>query len=124
MRMMLHFILDAAVVDALPTLYFSPEVYIDEGRKTYRDLNYKRFNYINLWAAVLSRITRAAMSEAKSRGLNYNIAGDGLQNGGVLVVTKGGTRLLMNHREEVPGEHVNNDYVLKVLGITQVDPSE
>lgn len=103
--------------------FFDGEVYIDEGKKTYKDLNYKRFNLLNIWTALLSRISRAAISESRGRGIRGNLSGDGLQNGGLLIVTKMGMRVLMNHREEVPGDHVANDDILKVLGITEVKPS-
>lgn len=95
-------------------------MYIDEGKKTYRDLNYKRFNIFNIWAALLSRISRAAISEAKGRSIIGNLSGDGLQNGGLLIVTRGGMRVLLNKHEEVPGDHVSNDEILRMLDITQV----
>lgn len=119
--------IDQGVLESIQAgLFFSPnnsEVYIDERKKTYRDLEYKRFNLLNIWAAIMSRISRAAQSEAKRRGITGNLSGDGLQNGGVLIVSKAGTRLLLNHREQLPGDHVTNDEVLKVLGITEVKPS-
>lgn len=100
------------------------EVYIDEGKKTYKDLNYKRFNIFNIWTALLSRISRAAISESRGHGISSNLSGDGLQNGGLLIVTKMGMRVLLNHREEVPGDHVSNEEIIKVLGITEVKPAE
>lgn len=99
-------------------------MYIDEGKKTYRDLNYKRFNLLNIWTALLSRISRAAVAESKRHGIRSNLSGDGLQNGGLLIVTKMGMRVLLNHHEQVPGDHVANDEILKVLGVTQVEPSK
>lgn len=99
-------------------------MYIDERKKTYRDLNYKRFTFLSIWTAILSRISRAGISEARRRGISGNLSGDGLQNGGLLIVTKAGTRLLLNHREELPGDHVANDEILRILGITEVQPSE
>ena len=50
-----------------------------------------------------------------------NLAGDGLQNGGMLIVRKGGYELLHFHREEVPGDHVPNGKILQYLGL---DPNE
>ena len=100
------------------------EVYIDERKKTYRDLRYKRFSILSIWTALVSRISRASISEARRRGISGNISGDGLQNGGMLIVSKDGTRVLMNHREEVPGDHVTNEEILRVLGITEVKPAE
>ena len=34
-------------------------------------------------------------------------------------MSKGGGEVLLNHREETPGDHVANDVILKALGITQ-----
>ena len=100
------------------------EVYVDEGKKTYRDLGYKRFTFLSIWAALLSRVTRAAVSESKRQNISGNFSGDGLQNGGVLIVDKGGNKVLLNHHEENPGDHVSNDTVLQSLGITEVIPSD
>lgn len=45
--------------------------------------------------------------------------GDGLQNGGLLIVKKGGTEILLYHKEEYPGDHAENDVILKALGISE-----
>jgi len=40
--------------------------------------------------------------------------GDGFQNGGVLVISKGGKgRLLLNHKEKELGDHVLNIVILE-----------
>lgn len=104
--------------------YFDGEVFVDEGKKSYRDLGYKRFSIISIWTALLSRISRAAMSEAKRHNISGNYSGDGFQNGGVLIIDKGGSKVLLNHREENPGDNVANDVVLQSLGITDVVPSD
>ena len=96
---------------------------MDEGKKTYKDLNYKRFTFLSIWTALLSKLTRASISEARSRNISGNLSGDGLQNGGMLIVSKGGMRVLMNHHEQLPGDHVANDEILKVLGVTEVTAS-
>ena len=57
--------------------------------------------------------------QARSKNIEGNLSGDGLQNGGLLVVSKGGGEVLLNHREETPGDHVANDVILKALGISQ-----
>ena len=57
--------------------------------------------------------------QARSKNIDGNLSGDGLQNGGLLVVSKGGEEVLLNHREETPGDHVANDVILKALGISQ-----
>ena len=100
------------------------EVYIDEGKKTYQDLGYRRFNWITVFKALFSQISRASLAEGKRRNIPGNLSGDALQNGGLLIVSKGGVRVLLNHREEVPGDHVPNDEILKVLGVTEIKPPE
>lgn len=117
---------------------------MDEGKQTYQALGYKRYSWLSIWAALLSRICRATASEVGARGwlggsrqaplpsplppgslqasarnIRGNLAGDGLQNGGLLIVKKGGESVLLSHREEVPGDHVANDAILGALGITQ-----
>ena len=47
------------------------------------------------------------------------MAGDGLQNGGLLIVSKGGVQVLLNHKEDNPGDHVSNAIILRVLGISE-----
>ena len=51
--------------------------------------------------------------------MSGNFAGNGLQNGGLLIITKGGERVLLNHREETPGDHVANGVILETLGLKQ-----
>jgi prostamide/prostaglandin F2alpha synthase len=53
--------------------------------------------------------------------VSANFSGDGLQNGGLLIVTKGGEQVLLNHREETPGDHVANAIILEKLGLSQSD---
>ena len=48
------------------THFLSPlllEVYIDEQKKSYQDLGYKRFNWISIWKALLSAVSRQALRE-------------------------------------------------------------
>lgn len=104
--------------------FFDGEVYVDEGKKSYRDLGYKRFTWLSIWTALLSRISRAAVTESKRMNISGNLSGDGLQNGGLLIVDKGGSKVLLNHHEETPGDHVANETVLQSLGITEVVPSD
>ena len=57
--------------------------------------------------------------QARARNLSGNYCGDGLQNGGLLIVTKGGKQVLLNHHEKNPGDHIANDVILEELGITE-----
>lgn len=103
---------------------YKTDVFVDEGKKSYRDLGYKRFNLLSIWIALLSRITRAAISETRRMNISSNMSGDGLQNGGILIMDKGGSKILLNHREENPGDNVANEVVLQSLGITEIIPSD
>ena len=63
---------------------------------------------------ILSAAARAASSRAKSLGLGGNMRGDGWQNGGCLVVEKGGgdKPLLLYIQPSAPAI-VNNSDILK-----------
>lgn len=60
------------------------------------------------------------LSQAKANKIDGNFAGDGFQNGGLLIVSKGGKQLLLNESEEEPGEHVPNIIILETLNIKPV----
>jgi len=62
-------------------------------------------------------------TQARSKNIDGNLSGDGLQNGGLLIVSKGGGEVLLNHHEETPGDHVANDVILQALGISEPPPS-
>lgn len=104
--------------------FFTGDLYIDEKKKCYQDLGYKRFNLLSVFASLVSAISRRTISGARREGIEGNFQGDGLQNGGLLIVTKGGEKVLLNHKEEVPGDHVANEDILKVLNISDGPGSE
>lgn len=55
------------------------------------------------------------ISQAKKLNLGGNLLkGDGFQNGGALVVEKGGTKTLLTYIQEEAPDHVSNEEVLKV----------
>lgn len=88
-------------------------MYIDTDKKSYNALGFKRFGFLGLFPAVLSAAARAAASRAKFLGLGGNIAGDGYQNGGSLVVKAGGETLWHYVQLEAP-DHASNADILKV----------
>ena len=53
-----------------------------------------------------------------AKGIKGNVRGDGLLNGGMLIVTSGGEKVLLSHKQSSPGDHVSNEQILDVLGIT------
>ena len=82
---------------------------------------------INLCLEVFQRmvytsITSLSISfQSRAQNVSGNLSGDGLQNGGLLIVTKGGKQVLLNHREETPGDHVTNSIILETLGLQQIN---
>jgi len=97
--------------------YWSGELYIDQNQKCYQDLGYKRLGFFSAIGSVLNKKGRDQLSEAKSKGISGNLKGDGMQTGGTLVIAAGG-KVLLNHSQEVPGDHVNPEDILKALNIT------
>ena len=109
------------------TLFCSPlpflshtDVFVDKGKKTYQDLGYKRYNFLSIWVALFTKITRSAISAAKAQSIQGNLSGDGLQNGGTLIVAKGGEQVLLDHHENDIGDHVANEAILNALSLTEV----
>ena len=58
------------------------------------------------------------------KGLSGNFRGDGLLNGGMLIVTAGGEKVLLSHKQASPGDHVSNEQILEVLGIASDEPKK
>ena len=53
--------------------------------------------------------------------MKSDFKGNALQNGGLLIVKKGGQEVLLSYRQENPADHVENSEVLKALGIKDSD---
>ena len=51
------------------------------------------------------------------------MSGDGLQNGGTLVIEKGG-KVLLDYRQENPADHVAPGDILKALNISTEGTAE
>ena len=45
-------------------------------------------------------------------------------NGGMLIVTAGGEKVLLSHKQSSPGDHVSNEQILDVLGIKSDEPKK
>ncbi|KAF4529682.1 hypothetical protein B566_EDAN010768 [Ephemera danica] len=98
--------------------YFDGELYIDTEKKTYNGLGFKRFSYLSILWALLTKTSRDAISRGKAANLGGDFKGDGLQNGGALIVGAGG-KMLFSYRQEEPAEHVTNSKILEVLGLAE-----
>jgi len=85
-------------------------------------LGFKRFGFFGLFPAILSAAARAAQSRTKLLGMSGNMAGDGYQNVGALVVGKNGETLFHYVQEGAP-DHASNLDLLKALNINPLpDP--
>ncbi|XP_042356659.1 prostamide/prostaglandin F synthase [Plectropomus leopardus] len=98
--------------------YFKGSIYIDEQKKTYKDLGFKRYTAISVVPAALAKKVRNAASKATVAGIQGNFSGDLLQSGGMLIVAKGGEKVLVHFIQDSPGDHLPLEDISKALGIS------
>merc|ERR1712035_11297 len=98
--------------------YFKGSIYIDEQKKSYKDLGFKRYTAITVVPAALGKKVRDAASKATVAGISGNFSGDLLQSGGMLIVAKGGEKVLEHFIQVSPGFHLPLEEISKALGIS------
>ncbi|MEQ2192988.1 Prostamide/prostaglandin F synthase [Xenoophorus captivus] len=64
-------------------------IYVDEEKKCYKDLGFKRYNALNVVPAALGKKVRDVSSKASAAGIQGNFSGDLMQSGGMIIVAKG-----------------------------------
>ena len=79
-------------------------------------MQYVRFSWWDLAKLMLSAKWRAAFGEVKASGVGGDVKGDGFQNGGAMVVGKGG-KLLYEYRQEDASEQISADEILTALNL-------
>ncbi|KAL6069629.1 hypothetical protein STEG23_018717 [Scotinomys teguina] len=99
--------------------YFSGELYLDESKQFYKELGFKRYNSLSILPAALGKPVRDVASKAKAVGIQGNLSGDLLQSGGLLVVSKGGDKVLLHFIQKSPGDYVPQENILQALGISE-----
>ncbi|KAJ7393278.1 hypothetical protein OS493_006247 [Desmophyllum pertusum] len=104
--------------------FFTGELYVDSTQQCYKDLGFRRYNVISVLGGLAAKETRISLAKSNAKGIKGNIRGDGLLNGGMLIVTAGGEKVLLSHKQASPGDHVSNEQILDVLGITSDEPKE
>lgn len=104
--------------------FFTGELYVDSKQQCYKDLGFRRYNVITVVGGLSAKETRSSMAKANAKGIKGNYRGDGLLNGGMLIVTAGGEKVLLSHKQASPGDHVSNEQILEVLGIASDKPKE
>ena len=80
--------------------FFDGELYVDEKKDSFKKMGFKRMSFLQLFPAVFSKKSREAQAKAKSMELGGNLAGDGYQNGGCLVVGAGGAPVMFTFKQE------------------------
>nr|XP_019612672.1 PREDICTED: prostamide/prostaglandin F synthase [Rhinolophus sinicus] len=98
--------------------YFSGELYLDESKQFYKQLSFKRYNSLSILPAALQKPVRDVALKAMAVGIWGNLSGDLLQSGGLLVVSKGGNKVLLHFIQKSVGDYVPQESVLKALGIS------
>lgn len=78
------------------------------------------FHSLNLFQPTENMQSLNLLFQSRSDGLPGNLKGNGLQTGGTLIVSKGGTKILIDYRQTNPADHVANSEILKALGIADV----
>ncbi|XP_043918916.1 prostamide/prostaglandin F synthase [Protopterus annectens] len=105
--------------------FFKGELYIDEKKQCYKDLNFKRYNALNLLPAALGKKVREVVTKASADGIQGNFSGDLMQSGGMLIVSQGGTQVLLHFIQDFPGDKVPLETIAQTLGIkAEVETSQ
>jgi len=99
--------------------YFKGELYLDIEEASYKQIGYKKYGTFGVLMSLLQKTARDAVAKSKADGISGNLRGNGLQTGGTLIVSEGGTKILMDYRQTNPADHVANSEILKALGIAE-----
>lgn len=97
--------------------FFDGELYIDQDKKAFKSLNFKRLNILNLAKYMISSKARQIMDKGKKMAVGGNVSGDGWQNGGLMVVEAKGSDILFDFKQENPADHAENSDILQALGL-------
>lgn len=98
--------------------YFTGELYLDESKQSYKELGFKRYNALSVVPAALGKKVRDIVTKANADGVQGNFSGDLLQSGGMLIISKGGEKVLLHFVQDSPGDHVPLETIVKALGIS------
>lgn len=101
--------------------FFNGELFIDAKQQCYKDLDFKRYGVLTVLGGLAAKETRNSIARANSQNIKGNLKGDGMQTGGMLIVTAGGEKVLLSFKQTSPGHHVANEDILEVLGISDGD---
>ncbi|XP_053172425.1 prostamide/prostaglandin F synthase [Scomber japonicus] len=98
--------------------FFKGSLYVDQQKKSYKDLGFKRYSAITVVPAALGKKVRDVAAKANAEGIQGNFSGDLLQSGGMLIVAKGGEKVLLHFIQDSPGDHTPLEDISNALGIS------
>nr|XP_046239312.1 prostamide/prostaglandin F synthase [Scatophagus argus] len=98
--------------------FFKGSIYVDEQKKSYKDLGFKRYTAISVLPAAMGKKVRDISAKAKAEGIQGNFSGDLLQSGGMLIVSKGGEKVLLHFIQDSPGDHPPLEDISGALGVS------
>ncbi|XP_047646329.1 prostamide/prostaglandin F synthase isoform X1 [Phacochoerus africanus] len=98
--------------------YFAGDLYLDESKQFYKELGFKRYSSLSILPAALGKPVRDVAAKAKAAGIQGNLSGDLLQSGGLLVVAKGGDKVLLHFVQKSPGDYAPQESILQALCIS------
>ncbi|XP_075881503.1 prostamide/prostaglandin F synthase [Nelusetta ayraudi] len=98
--------------------FFKGSIYVDEQKQCYKDLGFKRYTAISIVPAAVGKKVRDVAAKAKADGIQGNFSGDLLQSGGMLIVAKGGEKVLLHFIQASPGDYLPLQDISKALGVS------
>ncbi|KAM4613065.1 prostamide/prostaglandin F synthase [Polymixia lowei] len=97
--------------------FFKGALYVDEKKRNYKDLGFRRYSALSVVPAALGKKVRDVIAKANAQGIQGNFTGDLLQSGGMLIVAKGGEKVLLHFVQDSPGDYVPLEDIAKALSI-------
>lgn len=98
--------------------FFKGAIFVDEKKKCYKDLHFKRYTALSVVPAALGKKVRDISSKANAAGIQGNFSGDLLQSGGMFIVDKGGEKVLLHFIQDSPGDLVPLEDISKAVGVS------
>lgn len=98
--------------------FFSGELYLDKDMECYKALNYQRFSFFDLMKRLLSFNFKTRKAKADGMNIKGDMKGDGFQNGGALIVDKGGKQIF-EYIQEDASIQITEEQILNALKISQ-----
>uniref|UniRef100_A0A3B4AGW7 Prostamide/prostaglandin F synthase n=1 Tax=Periophthalmus magnuspinnatus TaxID=409849 RepID=A0A3B4AGW7_9GOBI len=87
--------------------FFKGAIFVDEKKKCYKDLGFKRYTALSVVPAALGKKVRDISSKANAA-----------ESGGMLIVNKGGEKVLLHFIQDSPGDMLPLEEISKAVGIS------